>query len=118
MTGLVLPVSDVLNYLRREFEAPVPEEVLRRAAALPVSSTDVVRYQRLSTPRNLSELIVLHWWLYSGGCRVRGLRAERARFVRYCLEYQQSLWHLRRTWHVFPRAALEIAKIVIGRTHL
>jgi len=116
--GLLLPLRDTLTYLRREFEAAVPEDVLRRAAGAPVSVLDFTRYERLSKPRNLSELVQLHWWLYSGGCRARGRRANRGQFVRYCLEYQQSLWHLRRPWHVFPKSALEMAKVLLGRTRL
>jgi hypothetical protein len=117
-TGLLLPIRDTLAYLRLEFEVAVPEEVLRRAARAPTSGLDVLRYQRLSKPRNLPELVQLHWWLYSGGCRARGRRADPGHFLRYCLEYQQSLWHLRRPWQVFPKSALEMARVLLGRTRL
>jgi hypothetical protein len=116
--GFLLPVRETLTYLRHEFDAPVPEDLLRRAAGRRASALDLMRYQRLSKPRNLAELIQLHWWLYSGGCRARGGRAKRGQFLRYCLEYQQSMWHLRSPWHVFPKAALEVAKVVLGRTQL
>jgi len=116
--GLLLPIRDTLGYLRREFAAPVPDDVLRRVARIPISSLDVTRYRHLSQPRNLKELLQLHWWLYSGGCRACGRRVSHGQFVRYCLEYQQSLWHLRRPWHVFPKAGLEIARVLLGRTQL
>jgi Uncharacterised nucleotidyltransferase len=116
--GLLLPIRDTLSYLRREFDAAVPDDVLRRAARARPSALDVTRYERLSKPRTLSELVQLHWWLYSGGCRAHGRRAGHGQFLQYCLEYQQSMWHLRRPWHVFPRSALEMAKVLLGRTRL
>jgi len=74
--GFLLPVRETLTYLRREFDAPVPEELLRRADRVQTSALDSLRYQRLSKPRDLAELFQLHWGLYSGWCRARRRQAK------------------------------------------
>ncbi len=76
--GLLLPIRDTLSYLQREFDAAIPADVLWRAAQTPATTLDLTRYERLSKPRNLPELVQLHWWLYSGGCRAGPAGPSRA----------------------------------------
>lgn len=71
---LTLPLESTLSYLRRTFDAPVPEDVLRRLAGGPITRTDRLRFAFWAEDprgRPLGRLLH-HYVMYTRGVRGAG----------------------------------------------
>ncbi|REK24778.1 MAG: hypothetical protein DWQ42_12965 [Planctomycetota bacterium] len=88
--GMVGPVRDALIYLREQFAADVPDDVLCDLIARPLSDVDHRRYEGLardSSPASVGAMISLHWQHYTAGCRGAGRWPTPWGFARYALSY-------------------------------
>ena len=104
-TGLLAPVRDALTYLRQEFAANVPDEVLQRAWAIPSTARDRTRYEKHLAGfslRGLSlwGLLVFHWTRFASVQRGQGRRPGLLGFARYLLAYHQWVFDVERRWQV------------------
>jgi hypothetical protein len=109
---VVPPLYHTLDYLRREFAAPVPESFLRRAAAVPADSA--ARFMDGDRPRGLIERVRWRGRLFAQVARGRGERLTPLRALRYYVTYQRSVWNLRQPWHVLPRTIREVTRVLLG----
>ena len=99
---LGLHLEDTLGYLRANWGAPVPEEVLRSLSRLPVSEGELWEYRRLTNPQDTGGVISnLRSQFHAGLRSARGnrLRAwiDLPRFMRYWMGLPS--W-----WEVFRMA--------------
>lgn len=71
---LALPLESTLEYLRRTFAAPVPEETLRRLADAPASRTERMRFAFWAEDPRQRPLgrILHHYVMYTRGVRGTG----------------------------------------------
>ena len=104
-TGLLAPLRDALTFLRQEFDAAVPDDVLQRAWSVPSTTEDRTRYEKLLSGfhlRGLSlwGLLAFHWTRYAGVRRGRGQRAGLFGFAQYLLAFHQWNFQVGRRWQV------------------
>jgi hypothetical protein len=118
--GLVMPVCDSLAYLQTEFDAPVPSEVLGRAAKHSALPDDLRRYRELVRGSlagcSVVEEFTVHWWRFSRVCQVRGRKSNLGQFPRYYLAFKQWEWQLPSRWRVLPKAAMVVTRRLLGLT--
>ncbi len=96
--GMVAPVRDALAYVRREFEANVPDAIIEQLAEIETTDRDRRRYQQLSRPSrrgSVGRMISTHWWRYSAGCACEKRKRNPVGFVRYVLAYGRLRYRCR-----------------------
>jgi hypothetical protein len=116
-TRLLVPLRDALTYLRQEFDAAVPDDVLQRAWGVPATPQDRTRYEKLLAGfrlRGLSlwGLLGFHWTRYASVRRARGQHAGLLGFARYLLAFHQWDFRVERRWQVpFVMVAKLLARL-------
>lgn len=78
------------------------------------ADADARRYACLFQPHSLGGMLRRFYWQYAQVARGRGERLTPLGFLHYYLAYQRTIWGLRRRWHVVPRTALEVARVLVG----
>lgn len=95
---LTLPMRDTLSYLDNLLGAGIPLEVLNNLKNIPTSKLERTFYQiRLGSNDTLKTLPVLWHWINSLWFDCDGHLPRR---LFQFLQYLQSLWKLKRLWHV------------------
>lgn len=98
-TGLLPPVRDALTYLKREIDAPIPEDFLDAAGKIPARRPEMMRYAYLTrdqvNARGLAEVVGEQWWRYAAGRRVHGHSVSKTGFMRYYVRLKQWEWNAR-----------------------
>lgn len=113
---MALPVSAALDYLRRVFDAPVPDDSLRRLGTIPVSFTDRLRFgvwMKSSRGRPLA-LLLHHCAMFSRGVGPAGA-VERARALPAYLRFWANT---DRTWKIPAVLAAKGVRVIGHRLGL
>lgn len=107
---LVLQIRRSLEFVRDQFEAPVPEAVVRRLRQLRVSRSERFEYRLRSLPPAVARGLFLHWRDHS---RLVDDQALHRRALSFPL-YLQQAWGLRRPWQVPGEAAIRFGRRALG----
>jgi hypothetical protein len=113
---VLLPVRDVLTYVRNTFGGIVPTEFLEQAWSVEATRKDRWRYDQLMhesiIDRRLDRVLMTHWWRYSSGCRAYGRRLTPVGFVRYVATWYQRVFGLGAHRHVPLRLTAALARYI------
>lgn len=111
---LLLPVRDALTYLHHEFNAIVPEQVLRQFWNLPAADEDMIKYQELmlSSIRGskIPKVIISQWRRYAGVRKSMGKTVNPVMFIKYYWLYLQWWWEVRHWWQVPLVAPIRVVR--------
>ena len=115
---LILPVRNALDYLRDLLGACVPDSVLDRFHALPVSRGEEADYLAKLQPIERAGSLGKLWIHYRCALRAGRNASLPARILGF-LRYLQFLWQIDHLWqvpfHVLFRAVRRLGKLVLGR---
>jgi putative nucleotidyltransferase-like protein len=109
---IVLPVKDSLEYLKKSFDAPVPESVLRSLSAVRISKIERENYELtlnpMAPPTTTKILRMLYYdyrWLSSS----TSSRFKTLAFAKHL----QAKWNIDRLWHVPLYMSMRMARRVL-----
>lgn len=117
---IVLPVKDALEYLKKKFDAPVPDSVLKSLSAVRISNLERENYELTINPmippttkKILRMLYYDYRWLSSSSSS----RFKALVFAKHL----QERWNIDHLWHVPLYMSMRMARRVItakSRTHV
>lgn len=100
---VIPPLRDALRYLVNTFEASVPEEVVRKLEAMPVTSTEQMEYQyyvkQLKSP-GTGQLVRVLYPQYRRSVQGKGLLTQAFGILLFLQHY----WNLDKPWRTIPTA--------------
>lgn len=109
---IVLPVKDSLEYLKKKFDAPVPESLLESLSGVRISKIERENYELTLNPmapattaRILRQLYYDYRWLSSS-------TSSRPKSVVFA-KHVQAKWEIDRLWHVPLYLSMRMVKRVL-----
>jgi len=106
---IVLPVKDSLEYLKKTFDAPVPDTVVKSLSAVRISKIERENYELtlnpMAPPTTTKILRMLYYdyrWLSSS-------TSSRSRTLAFA-KHLQAKWNIERLWHVPVYMSMRMAR--------
>lgn len=96
---IVLPVNDSLEYLKKKFDAPVPDAVLRSLSAVRISKMERENYELIlnpMTPPTTSRILRMLYYDYRWLSSSTNSRFKALVFAKHL----QAKWNIDHLWHV------------------
>lgn len=117
---VVLPVKDSLEYLKKTFDAPVPDSLLESLSAVRISSVERENYELTlnpMTPPTTSRILRMLYYDYRWLSSSTSARFKPLAFVKHV----QAKWNIERLWHVPLYMSMRVVRRVLttrSRTQL
>ena len=92
---LALPMREALHYLASRMDAPIPQQVLRRLDAVPVTKAERLDYERHMNPNDL-QAVTDTWRALYQRCRRTSRSRNPIEFSTYLLHY----WNVQHFWQL------------------
>jgi hypothetical protein len=109
---IILPLRDSLEYLRKTFDAPVPDSLLKSLSAVRISKIELENYEVILNPMTpptttkiLRQLYYDYRWLSSS----TSSRLKALAFAKHV----QAKWDIDRLWHVPLYISIRMIKRVV-----
>ncbi len=96
---ITLPVKDSLEYLKKTFDAPVPDTLLKSLSAVRISKTERENYDLVlnpKTPPTTGKILRMLYYDYRWLSSSTSARFKPLAFARHV----QTRWEMDRLWHV------------------
>lgn len=96
---IVLPVKDALEYLKKKFDAPVPESVIESLAAVRISKMERENYELTlnpTAPPTTSKILRMLYYDYRWLSSSTSSRSKTLTFAKHL----QAKWNIDHLWHV------------------
>lgn len=117
---VVLPVKDSLEYLKKTFDAPVPDSLLESLSAVRISGVERENYELTlnpMTPPTTSRILRMLYYDYRWLSSSTSARFKPLAFVKHV----QAKWNIERLWHVPLYMSMRVVRRVLttkSRTQL
>jgi hypothetical protein len=109
---IVLPVKDSLEYLKKTFDAPVPDTVLKSLSAIRVSKIERENYEvtlNPMAPPTTSKILRLLYYDYRWLSTSTSSRFKSLAFAKHL----QAKWDIDRLWHVPLYVSMRMVRRVL-----
>ncbi len=96
---IILPVRDSLEYLRKKFDAPIPDTLLKSMAAVRISQMERENYELIlnpMTPPTTAKILRMLYYDYRWLSSSTSSRIKSLAFAKHL----QAKWYLNHLWHV------------------
>jgi len=109
---IVLPVKDSLEYLKKAFNAPVPDSLLESLAAVRISTIERENYELTLNPMappTTSKILRMLYYDYRWLSSSTSARFKPLAFVKHV----QAKWNIESIWHVPLHMSMRIVRRVL-----
>jgi hypothetical protein len=96
---IVLPVKDALEYLKKKFDAPVPETVLKSLSAVRISKMERENYELILNPMAPPTTAKILRMLYYDYRWLSSSTTSRSKWLAFA-KHVQAKWYIERLWQV------------------
>ena len=96
---IVLPVRDSLEYLKKKFDAPVPDTLLKSMAAVRISETERENYELILNPMTPPTTAKILRMLYYDYRWLSSSTSSRIKLLAFA-KYLQAKWYIDHLWYV------------------
>jgi hypothetical protein len=97
--GNIYSLKMVLNYLKKEFNAPIPDEALSQFNAEKLTFNDKLKYFVFSGQRSSLSSLTKTFYLFSSYRRTRKDK-QNISLITFYLEFYKAYWKLDKVWKV------------------
>jgi hypothetical protein len=109
---IIMPVKDALEYLKKTFNAPVPDSLLLSLSAVPISKIERENYEvtlNPMAPPTTTKILRLLYYDYRWLSSSTSSRSKSLAFAKHL----QAKWDIERLWHVPLYVSIRMVRRVL-----
>ena len=109
---IIMPIKDSLEYLKKKFDAPVPDTLLKSLSAVRISKIERENYEEAlnpMTPPTTTKILRLLYYDYQWLSSSTSSRFKSLAFAKHL----QAKWDIDRLWHVPLYVSIRMVRRVL-----